>query len=74
MPVDTSSMKNMPAMEEEAGSASRRFVGAGGNPGIVVRISKWCRHPLSKVVRYTDSPELECFHRIGLVTDHKKGI
>ena len=73
MPVDTSSMKNMPAMEEEAGSASRRFVGAGGNPGIVVRIS-WNRHPLSKVVRYTDSPELECFHRIGLVTDHKKGI
>ena len=43
-------------------------------PGIVVRISKWYRHPLSKVVRYMDSPELECFHRIGLVTDHKKGI
>ena len=41
MPVDTSSMKNMPAMEEEAASASRRFVGArGGNPRIV-RISWW---------------------------------
>ena len=63
-------MKNMPAMEEEAGSASRRFVGA--------RAARASLEGLSGYRGGTDSPRWEgtligVRTSVGLVTGHKKG-